>query len=147
VDRARLLGVATSGLGVFLLAGLGSPKIEVQRPLWQPAKLGFSYLSKAQMENLWKRAENYALAEVFLKQCGASSYIERRMMLAAKDCIEPRALQRVAAYFRRKVAELGSRHRFVCDTEESMLIVKTTRAKIDRDVAEVRSMCRACLIC
>jgi hypothetical protein len=146
MDRARLLLVAIGGSGVLLLAGFGPGRIE-QRPLAQPAKLGFSYLSQSQIQDLWKRADNYAMAEVFLKQCGTPSYVERRMMLAARDCIEARALQRVAGYFRRKVAEFSGKHTFVCDTEPSKKLVKTTRAQIDKDVAEVRSMCRACLIC
>jgi hypothetical protein len=87
------------------------------------------------------------MAEAFLRQCGSPSYIERRMMLAARDCIEARALGRVAAYFRKKVAEFSSKHAFICDTDQSKALVKSTRAQIDRDVAEVRSMCRACLFC
>jgi hypothetical protein len=144
---ARWLVALVSGLGVLLLAGFSPVRMGAERPAWQPAKLGFSFLSQAQIQDLWKRADNYAMAEVFLKQCGTPSYVERRMMLAARDCIEARALQRVAGYFRRKVAEFSGKHTFVCDTEPSKKLVKTTRAQIDRDVAEVRSMCRACLIC
>ena len=135
------------GLGLLLLSGFGAPRIGERLPSTQPVKLGFSYLSQAQMQDLWRRADNYALAEVFLRQCGSPSHVERRMMLAARDCIEARALNRVAAYFRKKVTELSSRHTFVCDTDQSKALVKSTRAQIDRDVAEVRSMCRACLIC
>jgi len=135
------------GLGMLLLPGFGAPRISERSPLAQPVKLGFSYLSQAQMKDLWRRADNYAMAEAFLRQCGSPSHIERRMMLAARDCIEARALNRVAAYFRKKVAELTNKHTFVCDTDQSKALVKSTRAQIDRDVAEVRSMCRACLIC
>src|SRR5262245_58116491 len=135
------------GLGLLLLPGFGAPRISERSHLAQPVKLGFSYLSQAQMKDLWRRADNYAMAEAFLRQCGSSSHIERRMMLAARDCIEARALNRVAAYFRRKVAELTTKHTFVCDSDQSKAVVKSTRAQIDRDVAEVRSMCRACLIC
>jgi len=135
------------GLGMLLLPGFGAPRISERSPLAQPVKLGFSYLSQAQMKDLWRRADNYAMAEAFLRQCGSPSHIERRMMLAARDCIEARALNRVAGYFRKKVAELTSKHAFVCDTDQSKALVKSTRAQIDRDVAEVRSMCRACLIC
>jgi len=143
----RLIVALFSGAGLLLLAGFGAPRISEHFPAAQPVKLGFSYLSHAQMQDLWRRADNYALAEVFLRQCGSPSHVERRMMLAARDCIEARALYRVAAYFRKKVAELSSKHAFVCDTDQSKALVKSTRAKIDRDVAEVRSMCRACLIC
>jgi hypothetical protein len=143
----RMTAVLFCGLGLLLLSGFGAPRIGERLPSTQPVKLGFSYLSKAQMQDLWRRADNYALAEVFLRQCGSPSHVERRMMLAARDCIEARALARVAAYFRKKVAELSSRHTFVCDTDQSKALVKSTRAQIDRDVAEVRSMCRACLIC
>jgi hypothetical protein len=142
-----MIAVLVGGLGVLLLTGFGAPRIGERFSPAQPVKLGFSYLSQAQMQDLWRRADNYALAEVFLRQCGSPSHVERRMMLAARDCIEARALNRVAAYFRKKVAELSGRHAFVCDTDQSKALVKTTRAKIDRDVAEVRSMCRACLIC
>jgi len=135
------------GLGMLLLPGFGAPRISERSPLAQPVKLGFSYLSQAQMKDLWRRADNYAMAEAFLRQCGSPSHVERRMMLAARDCIEARALNRVAAYFRKKVAELTNKHTFVCDTDQSKALVKSTRAQIDRDVAEVRSMCRACLIC
>ena len=147
MDRARLLVAAMSLLGVLLLGGFGPVRIDAHKPAWQPAKLGFSYLSQAQMQDLWKRADTYALAEAFLKQCGSPSYVERRMMLAARDCIEARALQKVAGYFRRKLAEFTGTRTFICETEESKKLVKMTRFQIDRDVAEVRSMCRACLIC
>jgi hypothetical protein len=145
--KPRMPVVLFCGLGLLLLAGFGAPRIGERLPSAVPVKLGFSYLSQAQVQDLWRRADNYALAEVFLKQCGSPSHVERRMMLAARDCIEARALNRVAAYFRKKVAELSSRHTFVCDTDRSKALVKSTRAQIDRDVAEVRSMCGACLIC
>jgi hypothetical protein len=145
--KPRMMVVLFCGLGLLLLQGFGAPRIGERFASAQPAKLGFSYLSQAQMKDLWRRADNYAMAEAFLKQCGSPSHIERRMMLAARDCIEARALNRVAAYFRRKLAELSNRHTFVCDTDQSKALVKSTRAQIDRDVAEVRSMCRACLIC
>jgi hypothetical protein len=143
----RLLVAAASGVSVLILTGFGSPRIDARQPLWHPVKLGFSYLSEAQVKDLWRRAENYALAEVFLKQCSSPSHIERRMMLAARDCVEAHALNRVAAYFRKKIAELSSRYTFVCDTDQSKSLVKATRAQIDRDIEEVRSMCRACLFC
>jgi hypothetical protein len=145
--KPQITVVLFSGLGFLLLTGFGAPRIDERFPATQPVKLGFSYLSHAQVQDLWRRADNYAIAEVFLKQCGSPSHVERRMMLAARDCIEARALNRVAAYFRKKVAELSSKHTFVCDTDQSKALVKSTRARIDRDVAEVRSMCRACLIC
>jgi len=147
MKQRMMVVVLLCGLSVLLLSGFGAPRISERSPLAQPAKLGFSYLSQAQMKDLWRRADNYAMAEAFLRQCGSPSHIERRMMLAARDCIEARALNRVAAYFRKKVAELTSKHTFVCDTDQSKALVKSTRAQIDRDVAEVRSMCRACLIC
>lgn len=140
--RILLLG----GLSLLLLTGFGLPRVGVHSRPAQPVKLGFTYLSQAQLKDLWRRADNYAMAEAFLKQCGSPSHVERRMWLAARDCIEARALGRVAAYFRRKLAEFG-KHKFVCDAEQSKALVKSTRARIDRDIAEVRSMCQACLIC
>jgi hypothetical protein len=143
----RMTMALFGALGLLLLTGFGAPRTGERFPSAQPVKLGFSYLSRAQVQDLWRRADNYALAEVFLRQCGSPSHVERRMMLAARDCIEARALNRVAAYFRKKMAELSGRHTFVCDTDQSKALVKSTRAQIDRDVAEVRSMCRACLFC
>lgn len=131
---------------LFGLTGLAPPPLSPPASLAQPAKLGFSYLSDAQMKDLWRRADAYAEAEAFLKQCGNPSHIERRMMLAARDCIEARALQRVAGYFRRKLAEFSKRT-FICDSDQAKKLLKRARDQIDRDVAEVRSMCRACLIC
>ena len=145
--KPRTTGVLFCGLALLLLAGFGRPSIGERVPAAQPVKLGFSYLSNEQIKDLWRRADNYAMAEAFLRQCGSPSYIERRMMLAARDCIEARALGRVAAYFRKKLAEFSGKHTFICDTDQSKALVKSTRAQIDRDVAEVRSMCRACLIC
>jgi hypothetical protein len=143
----RVIVVLSCGLALVLLTGFGAPKAGDHFSSTQQIKLGFSYLSQAQVQDLWRRADNYALAEAFLRQCGSPSFIERRMMLAARDCIEARALNRVAAYFRKKVAELGSAQVFVCATDQSKALIKSTRAKIDRDVEEVRSMCRACLFC
>ena len=143
----RMLIVALCTLSVVVLTGFGAPKAPVPASPVEPAKLGFSYLTDAQMKDLWRRADTYALAEAFLKQCGSPSYVERRMRLAARDCIDARALDRVAAYFRKKLAELSTKHQFVCDTDHSKALVKDTRRRIDNDVAEVRTMCRACLIC
>jgi len=136
------------GLGALLLLGF-TPLIQrdSQRPVAEPIKLGFSYLSAAQLKELWRLAGEYALAEVFLHQCGSPSHVERRMRLAVRDCIEVRALNRVAVYFRRQMAELSTKHTFVCDTDQSKALIKSTRAKIDAAVEEVRSMCRACLFC
>ncbi len=143
----RMLIVPFCGLSLFLFAGFGAPRApETQSPV-EPAKLGFAYLTAAQLKDLWRRADTYAMAEAFLKQCGSPSFVERRMRLAARDCIEARALDRVAAYFRRKLAEFSGKHAFVCDTDHSKALIKDTRRRIDNDVAEVRSMCRACLIC
>jgi len=142
----RMTAAVSCGLALVLCAGFGVPTVGTRSsPVAQPVKLGFSYLSQAQVQDLWRRADNYALAEAFLKQCNSPSHVERRMILAARDCIEARALARVAAYFRKKVAELGTAHIFLCDTDQSKALIKSTRAKIDRDVEEVRSMCRACL--
>jgi hypothetical protein len=96
---------------------------------------------------LWRRADDYALAEVFLKACSSPPYIERRMRMAVRDCIEARALDRVAAYFMRKVTEFSAKHTFVCDTDHSKALVKSIRGKVDRAVEEVRQMCRSCLFC
>jgi hypothetical protein len=142
----RVIVALSCGLALVLLTGFGAPTVGKRFSSTQQIKLGFSYMSQAQVQDLWRRADNYALAEAFLKQCGSPSFIERRMILAARDCIEARALNRVAAYFRKKVAE-QSAHIFVCATDQSKALIKSTRAKIDRDVEEVRSMCRACLFC
>lgn len=139
----RLLVSLVALLG---LSALTPPPVSPPAPAVHAVKLGFSYLSDAQMKDLWRRADAYAEAEAFLKQCGSPSYIERRMMLAARDCIEARALQRVAGYFRRKLAEFSKRT-FICDSDQAKKLLKKARDQIDRDVAEVRSMCRACLIC
>ena len=86
---ARNLGGLFGGiLGLLLLAGFGPLQKQPAPPLPEPAKLGFSYLSAEQLKELWRLAENYAMAEVFLRQCGAPPYIESRMRLAARDCIE-----------------------------------------------------------
>jgi hypothetical protein len=142
----RVIVVLSCGFALVLFTGFGVPTKVERFSAAQPVKLGFSYLSQAQVQDLWRRADNYALAEAFLRQCGSPSFVERRMILAARDCIEARALSRVAAYFRKKVAEQSGQI-FVCTTDQSKALIKSMRAKIDRDVEEVRSMCRACLFC
>jgi hypothetical protein len=142
----------TRGLfaGLALILVMGFTPLGDTRPVTSvvvPAKVGFSYLSSAQLQQLWRLTGEYALAEVFLKQCGSPSYIERRMHLAARDCVEAEALNRVARYFRKKMAELGTKYVFICDSDQSKELIRSTRAKIDAAVAEVRSMCRACLFC
>ena len=104
---SRSAGRLLAGAGLLFVVGFGPLGTHPAPPMSEPAKLGFSYLSQAQVQDLWRRADNYALAEAFLKQCGAPSFVERRMILAARDCVEARALNRVAAYFRRKVAQLS----------------------------------------
>ena len=142
----RAMGLLTV-VGLLFLAGFGPPAPAPLPRVAEPAKLGFSYLSPEQQKDLWRRADDYALAEVFLKACGSPPYIERRMRMAVRDCIEARALDRVAAYFRRKVAEFSAKHTFVCDTDHSKALVKSIRGKVDRAVEEVRQMCRSCLFC
>jgi hypothetical protein len=147
MSHGRRIAQAMAGIGFLLLAGFSPLQLRAPPPATEPAKLGFSYLTAAQLKELWRLTENYALAEVFLRSCGASPNIERRMRLAARDCIEPWALNRVAAYFRKKVSELAGKHTFVCESDQSKALVKTTRTKIDRAVQEVRSMCRSCFFC
>ena len=136
------------GLPVLLaLAGFAAPRTRPSAPLATPVKLGFDYLSKDQYADLWKRADNYALAEAFLRQCGAPSSIERKMIQAVSPCIEPAVLKKVANYFRNKVAELGRKNQFACGTDHAKGLVKSTRIKIDADINEVRGMCASCFIC
>jgi len=142
MDHTRLAVRLLTGAGLLVFAGFATPPAQPTVPITEPAKVGFSYLSE-----LWRLAENYAMAEVFLRQCGSPPHIESRMRVAARDCVEAGALNRVAAYFRRKVTELTGRQAFVCDTEQAKALVRTTRAKVDAAVEEVRSMCRACLFC
>ena len=68
---ARWIVAAVSGLGMLLLAGFSPLHMQPEQPAWQPAKLGFSYLSQAQMQDLWKRADNYAMAIQFWEGAGA----------------------------------------------------------------------------
>jgi hypothetical protein len=148
MNHARIMAGIFAMLGMLLLAGFGPLRgSDTRVTIAERAKLDFSYLSAAQVQDLWKRADNYALAEAFLRQCGSPSHVERRMYLAARDCIEARALNRVAAYFRKKMAELSTKQTFVCDTDQAKSIMKNIRARIDHDVEEVRSMCRSCLFC
>jgi hypothetical protein len=148
MNHARIMAGVFAMLGMLLLAGFGPLRgSDTRVTIAERAKLDFSYLSAAQVQDLWKRADNYALAEAFLRQCGSPSHVERRMYLAARDCIEARALNRVAAYFRKKMAELSTKQTFVCDTDQAKSIMKNIRARIDHDVEEVRSMCRSCLFC
>ena len=142
--RTRLVMVLFSGL---TLAAFAPSPADDREAIAVRVKLGFSYLSKAQMQELWRLVDNYAAAEAFLRQCGSPSYVDRRMMLAARDCIEQGALNRVAAYFRGKVLQVIRRESFMCDSEPAKALVKDIRAKIDKAVDEVRSMCRACILC
>jgi hypothetical protein len=138
--RTRLVMMLFSGL--TLAAFASSPADEAIA-----VRVKLSYLSKAQMQEHWRLVDNYAAAEAFLRQCGSPSHVDRRMMLAARDCIDRRALNRVAAYFRGKVLQLIRREAFVCDSEQAKALVKDVRAKIDKAVDEVRSMRRACILC
>ena len=113
----------------------------------EPVKLGFNYMTAAQTQDLWRRADAYALAEAFLKRCGTPSFVERRMRIAADACVEKQALDKVAAYFRNKVSEFTRTRNFICDTPEARKLVRSVRERIDKDVEEVRTMCRNCFIC
>jgi hypothetical protein len=137
-----------AGLCLCLVTGFTPPR-DLRSALSPvvPAKVGFSYLSAAQLKELWRLTGEYALAEVFLKQCGSPSFVERRMHLAARDCVEAQALNRVARYFRQKMAELSAKYVFACDSAQSKELIKATHARINAAVEEVRSMCRACLFC
>jgi hypothetical protein len=87
------------------------------------------------------------MAEAFLRKCGKPSFVEARMRAAAGPCIRPEALHRVAVYFRGKVAHFTRQQSYVCDTPEARKLVTYLRQRIDSDVAEVRSMCNACIFC
>ena len=145
----RLKPWLASVLLVLGLCGFApSPASPPRMTLVEPAaKLGFDYLSKAQYQDLWKRADSYALAEAFLRQCDKPSFVERRMWLAAKDCVQEQALRKVSLYFRSKVARLATEKKFECGTDVAKKLVKTVRSRIDNDVAEVRAMCKACFFC
>ncbi len=147
MSQGRRIAQSLAGTGLLLLTGFAPPGLRAPPPPAEPAKVGFSYLTAAQLKELWRLTENYALAEVFLRTCGSPPNIERRMRMAARDCVEPFALNRVAAFFRKKVTELAGKHTFVCESEQAKALVKSTREKIDRAVQEVRSMCRACFFC
>ena len=147
MDHLRFAPRLLAGAGLLLLAGFAAPHRLAPGSIAEPAKVGFSYLSASQLKELWRLTENYAMAEVFLKQCGSPPHIESRMRVAARDCVEASALNRVAAFFRKKVTELTGRQAYVCDSEQAKALVKSTRAKVEAAVAEVRSMCRACLFC
>jgi hypothetical protein len=142
--RARLVIVLFSGL---TLAAFAPSPADDGEAIAVRVKLGFSYLSRAQLQELWRLVDRYAAAEAFLRQCGSPSHVDRRMMLAARDCIEQGALNRVAAYFRGRVLRLIGSQNFVCESEQAKALVKDIRAKIDKAVDEVRSMCRACIFC
>ena len=145
--KALLVAVAVVPL-VAMLAGFAGP---VGHPALGPAvvpvKLPFSQMSPEQVADLWRRADRYAEAEAFLKKCGQPSHIERRMLQAAGPCIEEAALRRVASYFRTRMLQFGQSKQFVCDSPQAKQVLKSVRAKIDSDVAEVRAMCAACFIC
>lgn len=128
---------------------VGLTVLPIERPGLpiEPAKLGLSYLTAAQTQDLWRRADAYALAEAFLKRCGTPSFVERRMRIAADSCIEKQALDKVASYFRNKVSEFTRTRSFICDTAEARKLVRSVRERIDKDVEEVRTMCRNCFIC
>jgi hypothetical protein len=135
------------GLGImFLLLGFSSRQ-SLPAPMWEPVKLDFSYLSQSQVRALWRRADEHALAEVILKRCGSPPHVEQRMISAATDCIEARALAWAAAYFRKRVAELSTNRSFPCRTDRSKALMRMMRSKIDRDVEEVRAKCKACMFC
>jgi hypothetical protein len=127
--------------------GFTPPQPITASAAWEPAKLGFASLSASQSRALWKRADDHALAEALLRQCGSPSNVEQRMRSAAKACVETHALEGAAAYFRKKVAALGANRRFLCSTYRSKALMKIMRSNIDRDVEEVRAKCRACLFC
>jgi hypothetical protein len=135
----------------LLLAGFAPPpsavRIDAGRSYVTPAKLGFDYLTPVQYKELWQRADGYAMAEAFLRKCAKSSFVEARMRAAASACVTPEALNRVAVYFRGKVAQFSRQNAYICDTEQSRSLVRQLRTRIDQDVAEVRSMCSACFFC
>ena len=135
----------------LLLAGFAPPPSAVRTDAGSsyitPAKLGFDYLSPVQYKELWKRADGYAMAEAFLRKCAKSSFVEARMRAAVSACVTPDALNRVALYFRSKVAQFTRQNAYICDTEQSRSLVRQLRTRIDQDVAEVRSMCSACFFC
>lgn len=142
---------ALAAVIALLLAGFAPPPSAVRLAAGPStitmAKLGFDYLTPVQYKELWKRADNYAMAEAFLRRCGKSSFIEARMRAAAAPCVRPEALHRVALYFRSKVAHFTRQNEYICDTEQSRNLVRLLRTRIDQDVAEVRSMCSACFFC
>ena len=141
------LALALAGFVPGAVPARPVPLPDAPAPITTPVKLGFGDLTTDQYKDLWKRTDNYALAEAFLKQCGQPSNVERKMIQAAAPCIEPAALKKVATYFRNKVVELGRKNQFDGSTDHAQGLVKSTRVKIDNAVGEVRSMCQSCFIC
>ena len=126
--HARWAARATAAGALLFLAGLGPPGAHPPPPMLQQAKLGFSYLSAEQYKDLWRRADDYALAESFSSSAGQPPDIERRMRWLCGIASRPRARQG-SRLFRRKVAEHSTRADLCCETEQSKALIKTIAAK------------------
>ena len=111
-----------------------------------PVKFGLDALTPEERATLWDRADFYALAEAVLTNCGKGSNMEKRMIEAVKNCVEPSALQKVVDHYRERFTHYKAEQKhLLCTKEERRL--KELSAMLDKDIDEAARQCGTCVIC
>jgi hypothetical protein len=97
--KAAWLITATCLLAGAAAAAQSSPPAQSNIVL---AKLGISYMSKAEQANLWKLVDEYATVDALQEFCGTKLNLQRRAWRAVATCVEPTSLKKVFSAFRTK---------------------------------------------
>lgn len=118
-------------------------------------KMGLDSLSAGDQTKLWSRLDDYAKADSILEFCGRKLNLYKRTWNALSPCVETPALRKVGASFLAKKSKyleiLGGNYpdaekkKVFCDGFQTQM--KSYATIIDKDIAEARGMCDACMWC
>jgi len=127
----------------------------------EPVKLDLSYLrllSKEQLQEYNLLLTILSHFEARLENCGIFPEFERRVRIAARNCVTPEALDHIAKIYRSKKEFMANgikedaksavgNSRIDCAKDSEKKWLREVKKHIDNQVEEVAQACRACPIC
>ena len=113
-------------------------------------RLGLDQLSRTQRIKLWEMVERAGHFEAVANYCGVQTSLEERIAGALQLCVADSAVAAARAHFRHglntwKGMLSGVRKKEFCSDAEIKDVIQYHRSKSDRQISQVRTMCRACL--
>ena len=114
-------------------------------------RLGLDELSRTQRIKLWEMVERAGHFEAVANYCGVRTGLEERIASALRYCITDSAVAAARAHFRHglntwsgSLSSIRKKKEFCADAEINE-VIRYHRSKSDRQISQVRTMCRVCL--